>query len=243
VLNEIPPAGDETAPITVSVPVDNIELKNFTSLREKLQERIKLLHDERLSQKPHKIEKQQLEKMQKRQKDSKDGKREKSSNNRSVSKIAPKDQTREVMSALLQMDDGTDKSNHTLSANAVSASLHSIEFGSIHGLNTDNQAVGDEHAGQSGNKMQRLKRMLDDAERKRKRMNELKTEAINSVVRNANSGAADNDAFSFGENVAVNKLRAEQWAEAIKNAGVSSSSAGDSTTVDANRIKKVNKYL
>lgn len=206
---------------------------NYKTLREKMQERIKMLQNERISLKPHK---QQQAVRTKEVKKEKQQHKDRSTQRKEVSH---EERSRAVMSALLQSSTSVPVTSSSNDVVETSAEGTVIEYGTIQNLDCNASSKGDNLAGKSGAKMLRLKRMLEEAETKRKRLNELKSEAYNNVIK---QGSGVNDAktetdngYSFGNNVALNKLRAEQWSDAMKDA------SGGTGSIDTEKIKKVMK--
>lgn len=208
---------------------------NFTSLREKLQERIKMLHNDRVSQKEHKKEKPAKVVMTKAER--KAANKLKASSTSGQTGKPVQDKSREVMSALLKSSSGS-ATAQTQAASSSGATKKAdpyveeinVEYGTITGVNTGSSGDSSMANAKSGGKINRLKRMLDEADKKHKRLAELKSTAINQVIKDGDGGAS-------GNNVALNKLRAEQWSDALKDA------SGTSSMTDTDKLKKAIKRI
>ena len=232
---------ENEVPVKVNNDTNSEQTENYKTLREKMQERIKLLQNERISLKPHK------QQQTVRAKENKKDKQQHKDRSTQRVEVSHEERSRAVMSALIQSTTPSN-SNVASTANGVvetSSEGTVIEYGTIQNMDINAPVKSDNLAGKSGAKMLRLKRMLEEAENKRKRLNELKSEAYNNVIKQGNGNghnSHNNDkteksetdsGYSFGNNIALNKLRAEQWSDAMKDA------SGDTGQVDTEKIKKV----
>lgn len=216
---------------------------NYKSLREKLQERIKSLQNDRVSQKEHKKPKQAKAVLTKAER--KAANKLKASNGQTKPAAAVQDKSREVMSALLKSSSASTATATAAMAVPKKAVVQEkdkerdyseqmdVEYGMIKGVNTSSSGDSSMANAKSGGKINRLKRMLEEADKKHKRLAELKSTAINQVIKD---GSGDGSVAS-GSNVALNKLRAEQWSDALKDA------AGTSAMTDTDKLKKAIKRI
>ena len=230
IVSTIEPAVEKVVETTSD---NNEQSENYKSLREKMQERIKMLQSERISLKPHKQE------AKLRVKDAKKDKNQHKdrSTQREVAAQTSEERSRAVMSVLIQSSTPAVSDANSVTETSTEGSV--IEYGTIQNMVANAPPTKtDNLAGKSGAKMLRLKRMLEEAETKRKRLNELKSEAYNNVIknsdRNANAKLDADNGVSFGGNIALNKLRAEQWSGAMKDASGDTGGA-----MDTEKIKKV----
>lgn len=199
---------------------------DYRSLREKMQARIKALQNDRVSQKEHKKPKAAKVVMTKAERKAANKLKASAAGSGTGAAKPVQDKSREVMSALLKSSSGAAPAPKKT---AEYAEEMNVEYGTITGVNTSSSGDSSMANAKSGGKINRLKRMLEEADKKHKRLAELKSTAINQVIK-------DGDGVT-GNNVALNKLRAEQWSDALKDA------AGTSAMTDTDKLKKAIKRI